>query len=82
MLDQPGRRFDLSRIEPEPGPELAGNDGAGFRMILGPSFGDVVQEHGHIQGAAVADGSEDAVRQRMLARQAPGRYSMADVLGL
>ena len=41
-------------------------------MVLGTAFGDVVQEHRHVKRAAVLDGVDDAVRERVLFLDAPG----------
>ena len=61
MLDEPGGGVRLGGIEAEARPELAGDGGTGDRVVLWPALGDVVQEHRHVERAAVVHGVDDAV---------------------
>ena len=82
VLDQPRHRLGLGRVEPEPGPELAGDRGAGLRMILGPALGDIVQEQAPRRRARrLRMAPKIRVGERMLARQAPGRDFRQDADG-
>jgi hypothetical protein len=72
MLHEPCRRVGFRRIEAEARSELASDGGAGDRVVLRPPLGDVVQEHRHVERAAVAERAHDAVRQRVLVAEAAG----------
>ena len=65
FLDQPGDRFGLLRRQAEARTELAGNLGAGDRMILRAALGDVVQEHGDEQRGAILDARHQLDGERM-----------------
>ena len=75
MLDQPGDGLGLRGVEAEARAELAGDAGAGDRVILRPALGDVVQEERDIEDDAVLDAGQDLARQRMLV----GRLAALDL---
>ena len=75
VLDQPHRRLGLRGVEPEARAQLAGDAGAGDRMILVAALGDVVQERRDIERAPAVDGAHDLARQRVL----HGEFAALDV---
>ena len=66
ILDQPDRRLGLGRGEAQAASQLLRDSRTGLRMVLVAPFGDVVQEGGHVQRAAIVDGADDVGRDRVL----------------
>ena len=64
-------------VEAETRPELLGDRRAGLRVVLRPALGDVVEEQRDVEGAAVLDGADDLVRQRVLVAR-PSRVDLGE----
>ena len=69
LKHQPGNLFSLFFCETKAGAELQGDLGTSRRVALGASFGNVMQENGHIEYNAVLDIEHEIMRQRMLVAQ-------------
>ncbi len=69
ISDQPGDRFGLRLVQPEPRAKLHRNIGAKLAMVAAAALGDIVQQHRDIKHPARCDLLEQRGRQRMVLRQ-------------
>ena len=65
MLDEPGDELGFRRRQSQSRANLAGNPGAGDRMIFRAALGDVVQKRSDVQNTAVLDRFDEFVGEWM-----------------
>ena len=66
MGNQPRHRLGLAFIQAKARAQNARHAFTGDGMIFGPSFGNVMQEDGHRQHFAIADGGQDFIGHRQI----------------
>ena len=78
---QPRDGFRLPIAETEARPQLAGDAGADLRVVTVPPLGDVVQQHGEIEGLARLHLADHRRRHRMVVLEGAGLDAVQDADG-